>query len=321
MAARRKCGVAWVWGIVALTAVLFGAPHAARAQAPPWLVWAPPAECPGVEYVEAKVVEGLGWPVPADVDLRARAEVVQLGDEWEVRVELQSGQGTGERRVRVRSCAEAADFVALAVTLAIDSDSAPARTEDTALLTDEPAPPLLAEEATARSEEGVPARPGLPFRLGVQLGALASFGAMPTAAFGFEPAAVFALGPWQARVAFRWYRALDFTVPDAAGVVSYEVLGGALSLGYRARFASLLLIPSLTGEVGQLAGEGGTQLWVRLDGALEAALVSTAPFEPFLSLGLSVPVGEVHFSYYGVPRPAPVAGVAALGVRAFFLGP
>lgn len=315
MAARRKW--AWVWGVFALV----GVPRAAQAQAPPWLVWTPPAECPGAEYVEGKVVEGLGEPVPADVDLRARAEVVQLGDEWEVRVELQSGQGTGERRVRVRSCAEAADFVALAVTLAIDPDSAPARNEDAALLMEEPAPPLVAEEATARSEEGVAARPGLPFRFGVQMGALGSVGAMPTAAFGFEPAAVLALGPWQARVAFRWYRGLDFTVPDVAGVVSYEVLGGALSLGYRAGLGSLLLVPTVTAEVGQLAGDGGTQLWVRLEGGLEAALVSTAPFEPFLSLGLSVPVGEVHFSYYGVPRPAPVAGVAALGVRAFFVGP
>src|SRR5687768_9991195 len=98
MSGWRSWGMWWV-GRVALPALmLVGAPRAAHAQAPPWLVWTPPTECPGADYVEAKVVEGLGGPVPPDVDLMARAEAVRIGAEWEVRVELRSRQGTGERR-------------------------------------------------------------------------------------------------------------------------------------------------------------------------------------------------------------------------------
>jgi hypothetical protein len=327
MSGWRNWGLSWVGSRALPALVLVGMPRAGHAQAPPWLVWAPPAECPSADYVEGKVEEGLGGPVPSDVDLVARAEVVRFGAEWEVRVELRSRQGTGERRVRVRDCTEAADFVALAVTLAMNRDLAVAGDEGTPLPTEDPAPPLRAEEATAAgsSDEAAPARHGPPFRLGVQVGALGSVNALPNVAFGFEAGVTSALGPWQARAAFRWYPAQEVTVPEAGaefGDLAYEVLGGALALGYRARFRSLVFIHTLTAEIAQLEWDGGWDLWVRMEGGLELALATGTPFEPFVSLGLSVPLSQPSFSLIGdvvAHRPG-LGGAAALGLRAFFLG-
>jgi hypothetical protein len=229
--------------------------------------------------------------------------------------------------VRVQSCPEAADFVALAVTLAVDPDGANALGEETRSPSEQAAPALQADEEQVKAQPGEGASShSAPFRLGVQAGAIGSAGALPNVALGFEAGVVSTLGPWQLRTAFRWYPAQEITVPGVPtdfGPIAFEVLGGALALGYRTRVRWLVLIPTLTVEVAQMSRLGSRELWIRLEGGLELTLARTTPLEPFLALGLSVPLSNPSFDLYGnlAAHRVGLGGAAALGLRVFFVGP
>lgn len=77
-------------------------------------------ECPGAEYVEEKVAEWLAKPFAPQESLFAHAKSTFDGHFWHVSVEIRYGSTHGERQIKVETCTEAADFVAVSVALAME---------------------------------------------------------------------------------------------------------------------------------------------------------------------------------------------------------
>jgi hypothetical protein len=90
------------------------------AASPSWLKWDAPPECPGVAHLEARLTEWMGRSLDPDIDLQVRASITWKDGAWEVSTHFVYRQQVGERQVRVDTCTEAVDFVALTVVLAVD---------------------------------------------------------------------------------------------------------------------------------------------------------------------------------------------------------
>src|SRR5688572_574339 len=92
-----------------------------------WLSWSPPPECPTQEYIEGRITEWLGGELPASAELEVSARLTWVDSgRWEVQVLARLNGREGLRHITVQRCSEAADFVALAVVLAVNPDFAPA---------------------------------------------------------------------------------------------------------------------------------------------------------------------------------------------------
>ncbi len=135
--------------LAALSAVA-GWPLEASAAGPSWLEWSAPPGCPDGDDIERRVGEWVEGRWAESSDLSVTATLRTSGDQWDVRVVVTRGGHIAERLVTVSSCEAAADFVAIAIVLAVDPDLAEQLESD--LL-------AVSSAAVARPQEEAPVTP------------------------------------------------------------------------------------------------------------------------------------------------------------------
>lgn len=299
-----------------------GSPAVDEAEAPAsfpagWLEWSAPPECPGPDRVEARIVEWLGAPPPRGIDLRVVSVSSWTRAGWEVRVVVNLGERTGERRVRLESCADVADFVALTVALAVNPDleeggggwmeAEPTGGQVSAQELSPLAEPAEPDEPEAPEEEPTasvraPARRGIGVWLAA--GAEVSVGALPNTHGGFAAEVGIGgprLGVW---VGGRVLPATNESFAEAAGPIEfalaavriggdYDFVDGPVEFGPRA----LLELGAV--QAGQTSGAielpRGSTFWAALGFGVIAGLTVGRWLEPRAIAELSVPLTRPRF--------------------------
>jgi len=314
--------------------------EASEAAAAPWLSWSPPPECPRADFVLDRVRTWLNGQLPPAGELEARGEVQWTGTEWEVLVAIRVGVAVGERRVRVATCGDAAEFLAVTIVLAIEPERGPELTR----AVDPPAAasvaPALEIEAAAAAVQEVrvdpvereassgpppepPARP-VSWLLGASvegaLGALPNFQVGPAVELGLQ------YGPLVVTAGARLLPPVTQTPPGAVGDISYSLAAGRVGACLLGDFGFTSFGPCAAVDVGALwtqqAAPGDisqTVPWVDLQAGAGARF-----FGPRVSLALgarlSVPVTQPLFvvsSGETVHQPTPGV-VLDLGLQVFF---
>src|SRR5690606_1193802 len=209
MSVRANCKLQLLWR--ALMLAMFWSVSASAD--PTWLDWQAPPECPMASDIERRVSQWLGGPVPNDSDMAVRTALIWNGERWDVTVEIAFGDERGTRQVGVQDCQEAADFVAVAVALALDPSLAGEMNQGAP----EPAPEASERDSTpealatpsavparsptprARSERtqpprGVASNAQRPFRPHASITAEGGEGVLPDPALGLSPSVVAAFG-------------------------------------------------------------------------------------------------------------------------------
>lgn len=285
--------------------------------APNWLEWSVPRECPGVDYIEGRLVDWLGSPPAETDDLAVQAKLRWSEVGWHVRVHVALNGQAGERAVVVESCSDAADFVALTVALSVD----PALMGETRKAP-EPAPAepprrsereesgkvaedLLLEEPSKEGEEPAQAA-GRPIVLAVGAAAELSAGALPDLHFGL--ALRLGLHDLLPRTRLwlvgRFLPEKESNGPSARGPIAFSLLSGRLSgcsllLDGRLSFGPCVLVEVGTIQAGQSFGtlldQGGSTLWASVGASLELDLRLSEMVRPFAGLDLLVPVANTEF--------------------------
>lgn len=284
---------------------------------PGWLEWSAPPECPGPDRVEARIVEWLGAPPARGIDLRVVSVSSWTLAGWEVRVVVKLGERTGERRVRLESCADVADFVALTVALAVNPDldeggggwmeadpsDGQASAQDLSPLVEsaEPDEPEAPEE-----EPAAPVRAPVRRAIGVWLaaGAEVSVGALPNTHGGLA-AEVGVGGP---RVGMwlggRILPATNESFAEAAGPIEFALAAGRIGADYDffdgpVKFGPRALVELGAVQAGQTSGAielpRGSTFWAALGFGVMAGLTVGRWLEPRAIFELSIPLTRPRF--------------------------
>lgn len=289
---------------------------------PNWLDWSGPPECPGPDHVENRLVEWLGAPPSSSLGLEVQSRVVWTSGGWEVHVIVHVGERSGERRVRLESCSDAADFVALAVALAVNPDLDPALAQapdwiEAAEQTSESEPEAslspLAPADTEQQEtppQGDPPPPPEPepegdgFAVLLGAGAELSMGALPWVHGGLEAELGVAMARWQAWLGGRFLPPTSEVFDGAATPIEFSLLAARVAASYELLSGPLCLGPSVFVEVGAIqAGQTsgsldpprGSELWAALGVGVEAAFPLEDWLVPVTSVELSIPLTRPHF--------------------------
>jgi len=293
---------------------------------PGWLEWSGPPECPGPEHVEARIVEWLGAPPASAAGLKAKSTVTWTGAGWQVEVVVTWSDRVGERRVRLESCRDAADLVALAVALAVNPDldagsaGVPTWTDETSTSPNaagpppDPAPPDTAPERDAASEQSSRESAAGPAALAPApagqwaflLGAAAelSMGALPRVHGGVSAELGIAarrIGLW---VGGRFLPPTNEVFEEAATPIrfaliaarlgaDYDLFAGALRLGPRTAFE--LGVVEAGQAAGALAPLEDSAVWAALGLGIHAGLAAWRWLEPVGSWELTVPLTQPRF--------------------------
>lgn len=357
-ARRRRAGRPTAIGSLVSTAFVFssllaGAEEAGRTPKSDvdaeWLVWSPPPECPGPAFVRERVRSWLGGRLPDPGALEARGHVQWSGEEWEIVVTLRVGEAEGERRVRVATCGDAAEFLAVAIVLAVDPERAvdfPHAVEaeagrEPALEGDEepvppaerqpplpPSPPVAPPAEVPSPTPPVLGRQRTPWRWLLGASVEGALGALP--AFQIGPAAELGIqrGPFVLTVGGRYLPPVTQRPDGAVAPISYSLAAGRLGA---CALGDLEFV-----EVGPCAAMSVGALWT--DQPPPGSISETVPwvdvqvgamarfFGPSVAVqlggGLSVPVTQPEFvvsSGETVHQPGPGL-VLDLGVEFFFGG-
>jgi hypothetical protein len=227
-----------------------------------WLSWHPPPECPGPEFVLERVRGWLGGTLPEQAGLSASGQVHWTGEQWEIAVLLQLGETTGERRVRVATCADAAEFLAVAIVLAVDPSRGaelPALEEAETSALEVPEDPELGQ-ATRSSEPSRPVESDGPATsrhqassswflvAGIEgvVGALPSFQVGPLVEGGVQ------LGRLSLAAGAHFLPPVAQSPADAVAPISYALAAGRLGACYLPRLGPFDLGPCAQLDVGAL---------------------------------------------------------------------
>lgn len=205
----------------------------------------------------------LGGRLPEQTDLRASGQVHWTGEQWEISVALRLGEATGERRVRVATCADAAEFLAVAIVLAVDpSRGAELPTVEEATVSTPEVPVDAQVEQPASTSPSEPAEPGpsadtAPRRPGGRSWFLAAgiegvAGPLPS----FQVGPLIEAGPQRGRLSLSIGAHLLPTVTqlpaEAVAPISYGLAAGRLGVCYLPRLGPLELGPCGQLDVGAL---------------------------------------------------------------------
>src|SRR5690606_36197462 len=120
-------------------------PQIADAQEPGWLSWTAPPECPSAHDIEQRVGAWLGGAPSRASDLTVETALRWTEQKWEVTVDITLAGHSGTRRILVDTCQDAADFVAVAVVLAVDPARAERWSSDEPVEAPEPQPTRAAD--------------------------------------------------------------------------------------------------------------------------------------------------------------------------------
>jgi hypothetical protein len=235
-----------------------------------WLQWDAPPECPKSDDIRKQIEAWLEGPIPTDTGLAVQTKLSWSGSRWEVRVRVAFDGHAGQRSVAVADCSDAADFVAVAVVLALDPSLAvklpgteePAVGEASASVPDSDhdsfprESDLGAEQGRRLSPAALPSardRPPLPApaRATAFFGGAAGevlIGVLPETQLGFSLGAGGRIGAWSVGLDGHWLPASGATPENAAAPIDFQLVmaraGGAYSwtLGRRLRLGPLLSV-------------------------------------------------------------------------------
>lgn len=292
-----------------------------------WLRWSPPPECPPKSHIIGRINDWLGGP-PKNDNLRVEANLHWNEERWEVVVNVAFDGHAGTRAVAVTDCSEAADFVAVAVVLAIDPALAeslrvPAgesalrpeegkteRSVHTAVDAEGPqekVAPLRAETAREGKQKTKPEMGDTsPERTNwaphLRFSGIGSWGALPGPRLGAAAALGIDWRRWSFSLGIDWFPRATTQVKEADASVDFSLLSGRLTIAYLLLGPKFQIGPAISFQAGMFRAEqeGGQlgridELWLSLD----AGALTTLNVLPFLkmtaALQLEVPLTYPHF--------------------------
>jgi len=304
---------------------------------PNWLSWSPPPECPTQEYIEGRITEWLGGELPASAQLEvsARLSWVDSG-RWDVHVSARLNGREGLRHITVERCSDAADFVALAVVLAVNPDFAPAEGSDAAAagmpVDAEAISPLAPSEAEEpdRAPKPVASRKKTPLFVAFGARGELDVGTFPSPHGGMAVDGAVSWPHWFLSLAGALYPEVQENLAGASGPVAFSLLAARARGCYLFGKPSVRLGPCLSAELGTIqAGQtsghvdppSATELWSAVSAGLEAQIAVLPWLSPFATVDATFPLTRPRFLLDDgtlVHQPGVVALVGALGVRLFF---
>lgn len=316
------------WGIAGAASVAaLGWCPSARAES--WLTWPSRDECPTADDIERRVQELLRGPVPAEgLHVEARAEPVKEG--WNVSVDVTLKEHAGQRRVTVSSCEQAADFVAVAVVLAIEPglDSEPV-TEPLA----QPEPTVLPASKTMRAAKAESTvGPALStsrrvLRPFAQAAGEASWQPLPGVAWGADIAMGATFDRLLLTAGVRWLPLRTVTPQQAAAPIEFSLIAARVVGSHAWRWSALSLGPMLAVEGGGVfTRERGSntsdteQLWFALGAGAVVTLEVAQLVSLFSEFEAVIPLTQPRFVLDDGTHVHDVGmgGRAAVGARIFF---
>jgi hypothetical protein len=299
---------------------------------PNWLSWSPPPECPSQEYIEDRIREWLGGELPASAQLEVSARLTWVDSgQWEVQVDARLNGREGRRHITVEHCSEAADFVALAVVLAVNPDFAPAEVTGSAKTApDAEAISPLGPSATADPAEA--SKPSLeqekiPLYLSFGVRGELDLGTFPAPGGGLAIDGAVSWPHWFLSLSGALYPEVQENLAGASGPIAFSLLALRARGCYLFGSSSVRLGPCLSAELGTIqAGQTSghidpphaTELWSAVSAGLEAQLAVLPWLAPFAMLDASFPLTRPRFVLDDgtlVHQPSVVAFVGGVGIR------
>ncbi len=324
--------ISWVLGISLLASGVSAetADSHGTASAPetPWLRWSAPPECPDASQIEARLTEWLGAPLAPKKALSVRGVADWTGEAWEVKVDLDYGTHSGQRRVLVDTCAEAADFVALTVALAVEPGLRPEALGDSAALEEreersaeegpEAAPSERASEAIAvgttstprdQDADGSRRRKEAPAAFDALAGASLVWlvGPLPDPRWGGAVDVGLSVRAFRFELGALLVPRAEHAIPAAENDADFGLLAGRAHLGYGFGSGRWQFGPYLEAQVGALqveeqvdaaasrTGHRASELWVSALLGGEANLALTSWLSSHLGAGAVLPVIRPRF--------------------------
>jgi len=282
---------------------------AARAEgAPKWLDWSAPPECPTVSDIEQRAVELFGGPLPRDRGLAVATELIWTGKDWEIAVELALDGHRGRRQVTVGRCTQAADFVAVAVVLAVDPASSQRLLDEHEEAEPTPAPVKPnAESAASVSDPPTTAVEGGPpsaaamnrVRIVPHVSVLAdgAVGVLPGVHLGGALWVGADIDRLALGVVAAWYPATSTTLEAARAPIDFGLTAGRANVAYWFLGPRVRVGPSLSVHVGVIeSGQVDSRRaavrepWLAVGAGPQAVVLLRGPVSLLVEGELNVPL-------------------------------
>lgn len=276
------------WRAVALGVASITCAWDAAAEPGAWLHWDPPPECPTKAEVEARVVELLGGPLPALGELAVGTRLQWQDASWRLQVDVAYDGHSNTREVSVDRCTQAAEFVAVAVVLALDPARIPADGSD-ATRSPVPGPnerpeAIPAPQSTTGSEapprrrvtqqrEAAPppqqqrcdAEPTAHLRPHLAVSSEGTIGVLPDPSLGVAASAGVELGRLSLALGGSWYPSTTTKPQRAQEPIAFSLFAGRVNAVYWMADSGVRLGPSASVYVGAIGSQqqGATRAQVQ----------------------------------------------------------
>ncbi len=313
-----------------------------RADSVVWLTWEPPPECPAATFIVQRVEEWLGGPIPGSTDLNVDTRLAWAEEQWEITVVVNHEGATGQRHVAVASCQEAAEFVAVAVVLAMD----PSRVEIAPDAANEEAnssdftPPAASLESTSSMPSGPlnspeEPQPSQPNRASarssargfVGLSGSGVWGPVPTIQPGMGLVTGVKFGSWQVEFEADWLPPIGHRFERARVPIAFSLLSGRGMASYLFGDRSASFGPSLALSGGaivtrQRSDEDNARFepWLAVGGGGIGSIRLSSLVDLWAQAELQVPLLRPLFVLDDGTKvhQVSIGGRVALGIRVFF---
>jgi hypothetical protein len=333
--------VAGLWGVLLGIAVLVASSPSRAAEL--WI--AAPSACPIGDELSFRSERALGQPLESAAAVRCTVHIGRDGAEYAARLEVQvlgSPQPSRTRSLRASSCDNLTETLALAISLAIASNTAepeavPAA-DESAL--DAAASAFAGDTGTSDAVErvhGADATPSMParttessrYRFGASAAVVADAGTLPGVGMGAALGATLGIAAFELRVYGTYLAPRSVYVERSGGSAGAEIDLRAVSLlacaPHLARASELEFGACAGAELGWLQGTGTVVGVSRSDGSSwSAARIDSEArwrlghgFGVDLLLSALVPWARDEFAIEGVGRvfrSGSVVGRATLGL-------
>lgn len=227
-------------------------------------MWKAPPECPTHEAIEAQVGAWIHGELPSHGELSVQATAGATAESWTVHIIVQGGGSQGERLVTTRTCADAAQLVAIAAALAIapGDDSIP-RVDETpstgpnlgepGTKREDPAPSSSVEAGSAPNEAVRDEKRPIPWS--VSMGALAGSGLLPGVRGALTLGGGVQLGGLGISVGALWFPTVATAGPSGTAPIDMTAVGGGATLSYLWGAGGFFFGPSFGGEAGAVVAD------------------------------------------------------------------
>ncbi len=321
----RGLGLVWGFGLLGQLPSAFG-------ESATWLTWRSRAECPTAADIERRVTELLGGEMQREGELRVQAQAEPGGEGWDVAVDVTFGGHTGQRRVTVSSCEQAADFVAVAVVLAVQPALSRGTSDGVQQHPTAEQKPAAGKPARATStRESQPLEPNAQGRraprIHVQVAGEGSVQPLPGPAFGAHAGFGVSWGPVAFGAGGRWLPQRTVTPREAVAPIDFSLLSARVTGAYSWQFSGVSLGPVIAAEGGAVftsqAGETARktqQPWFGVAGGGIVVLALAPLVSLFAEVEVTLPLTQPRFELNDGTRVHDVGlgGRAAVGARFFF---